>query len=105
MSKRDIFAEMMTGIGEMAAEREGKITLRQHALVAKAEPRISADEIVAIRKRHKMSQAVFARVIRTRASTLRNWEQGKAAPNPQAAMLLKLVDRHSDMLERLEAVS
>lgn len=105
MSKRDIFAEIMTGIGEMAAEREGKITLRQHRLEAKAQPRISADEIVAIRKRHNMSQEVFARVIRTKASTLKNWEQGKAEPNPQAAMLLKLVDRHADMLERLEAVS
>ncbi|WP_295460510.1 helix-turn-helix domain-containing protein [uncultured Pseudomonas sp.] len=104
MSKRDIFAEIMTGIGEMAAEREGKITLRQHKVEAKAQPKVSAKQIVAIRMRHKMSQEVFARVIRTKPATLRNWEQGKAKPNPQAAMLLKLVERHGDMLERMEEV-
>ncbi|MNF07631.1 Antitoxin igA-2 [compost metagenome] len=51
-----------------------------------------------------MSQEVFARCIRTKAATLRNWEQDKASPNPQAAMLLKLVEKYPDMLERLEAV-
>ncbi|WP_434574337.1 hypothetical protein [Pseudomonas sp. Z3-8] len=29
MKKRDLFAEMMQGVEEMAAHREGKITLRQ----------------------------------------------------------------------------
>jgi hypothetical protein len=32
MKKRDLFAEMMQGVEEMAAHREGKITLRQRSM-------------------------------------------------------------------------
>jgi len=104
MSKRDLFAEMMSGIDEMKAQREGKITLRQHHVKALDAPKVTSQEIVAIREGLRMSQEVFARCIRTKAATLRNWEQDKASPNPQAAMLLKLVEKYPDMLERLEAV-
>lgn len=51
-----------------------------------------------------MSQAVFARRIRTSTETLRNWEQQKFRPNTQAALLIKLVEQYPDMVERLEAV-
>lgn len=51
-----------------------------------------------------MSQTVFARRIRTKAATLRNWEQEKSKPNPQAALLIKLVEQFPYMVERLEAV-
>ena len=34
MKKRDLFAEMMQGVSEMAAQREGKITLRQNTVEA-----------------------------------------------------------------------
>ena len=104
MKKRDLFAEMMEGIGEMKAQREGKITLRQHRVKAQEAPAVTPQEIVAIRERHHMSQEVFARHIRTKPATLKNWEQAKASPNPQAVMLLKLVDKYPDMLDRLEAV-
>jgi putative transcriptional regulator len=51
-----------------------------------------------------MSQQVFARRIRTSPETLRNWEQDKSKPNAQAAVLIKLVERYPDMLDRLAAV-
>lgn len=104
MKKRDLFAELMDGIGEMKAQREGKITLRHHKVSAVEPPKVSSADIVAIRERHHMSQEVFARHIRTKPATLKNWEQNKATPNPQAAMLLKLVDKYPDMLQRLEAI-
>lgn len=104
MRERDLFAEMMEGIGDMKAQREGKITLRQHRLQTLEAPTVSAQEIVAIRERHHMSQEVFARHIRTKPATLKNWEQAKASPSPHAAMLLKLVERYPDMLDRLGAI-
>ncbi|WP_447651630.1 helix-turn-helix domain-containing protein [Pseudomonas abietaniphila] len=102
--KRDLFAEMMQGIEEMAAHREGKITLRSDTYERKPAPDVSAQEIVALRERLHMSQNVFARRIRTSASTLRNWEQEKSKPNAQAALLIKLVEKFPDMVERLNAV-
>ncbi|WP_249672048.1 helix-turn-helix domain-containing protein [Pseudomonas abieticivorans] len=104
MKKRDLFSEMMQGVAEMAAQREGKITLRQHTIEDKPAPEISAQEIVALRDKLHMSQSVFARRIRTSTSTLRNWEQEKSKPNAQAALLIKLVEQYPDMVERLGTV-
>ncbi|WP_404419941.1 helix-turn-helix domain-containing protein [Marinospirillum sp.] len=104
MKKRNLFDELMQGVDEMAAHREGKITLRQIALEEKPAPQITAAEIISLREKMHMSQAVFARHIRTSTETLRNWEREKAKPNTQAALLIKLVAQYPDMVERLEAV-
>lgn len=104
MKKRDLFAEMMQGVSEMAAQREGKITLRQNTVEDKPAPKVSAQEIVALRGKLHMSQTVFARRIRTSPGTLRNWEQDKSKPNAQAALLIKLVEKFPDMVDRLGAV-
>lgn len=104
MKKRNLFAELMQGVDDMAAQREGKITLRKTALEAKPAPQVTAEEIISLRTRMKMSQAVFARYMRTSTETLRNWEQEKSKPNAQAALLIKLVEQYPDMAERLEAV-
>lgn len=104
MKKRDLFAEMMQCVGEMAAHREGKITLRQYEVEEKPAPEVSASEIVALRKKMHMSQQVFARRFRISTGTLRKWEQDKAKPNAQAAVLIKLVEQYPDMAERLAAI-
>lgn len=101
MKKRSLFAEMMTGVTDMAAHREGKITLRETAVEKLPAPDVTAAEIVALRKKMRMSQQVFARRIRTSAETLRNWEQDKSRPNAQAALLIRLVSKYPDTIERL----
>jgi uncharacterized membrane protein len=35
---------------------------------------------------------------------LENWEQGRARPNPQAALLISLVKKFPDLVERLANV-
>ena len=104
MKKRNLFTELMQGVDEMGAQREGKITLRQCEVELPAPVAISAAEIVAIREKMKMSQSVFARRVHVKPSTLRNWERSKSQPNEQAAVLLKLVDQYPDMIDRLAAV-
>lgn len=104
MKKRDLFAELMQGVDEMAAQREGKITLRNTTIENMPAPEIDAQEIVALREKLNMSQAVFAKRIRTSPSTLRNWEQEKSRPNAQAALLIRLVEKFPDMVERLATV-
>lgn len=104
MKKRNLFDEMIQGVEEMAAHREGKITLRQVKVDEKPAPAVTAQEIVALRKKMRMSQRVFAMRIRTSTETLRNWEQNKSKPNAQAALLIKLVERYPDMTDRLASV-
>ena len=53
---------------------------------------ISANEVKAIREKLNLSQAVFAHRLRTSVRTYQGWEQGKTKPNPQAALLLRMVE-------------
>jgi len=36
--------------------------------------------------------------------TLENWEQGRAKPNAQAALLIRLVQRYPDTVRRLAQI-
>ncbi|MBF6631073.1 MAG: addiction module antitoxin [Comamonas sp.] len=51
-----------------------------------------------------LSRAVFARYLRTNPRTLENWEQGRAKPNAQAALIMRLVEKFPDTVQRLATV-
>jgi putative transcriptional regulator len=104
MKKRNLFAEITEGFDALAHERAGKLTLRTHEVALKPAPEISADELLALRERLHLSRPVFAGYLRTNPRTLENWEQGRARPNAQAALLIRLVERYPDTVERLAAV-
>lgn len=104
MAKRDLFAELMQGVDEMARQRQGKITLREVPVEAQPVSIVTAEEIVALRQKLHLSQSVFAQKLRLNPETLKNWEQSKSKPNGQAALLIKLVEKYPDMIERLASV-
>ncbi|MEQ9379236.1 MAG: hypothetical protein RJP95_00100 [Pirellulales bacterium] len=105
MKKRNVFDELVQGFDDLQAEREGKITLKSTELEALQPIAISAAQITAIRERLNYSQGVFAALLRTKLSTLQNWEQDRAKPNAQAALLLKLVESDpEDILGKLSAL-
>lgn len=104
MSKRSLFAELTEGFDALAAERQGKITLKRHAIEANPAPEVSAADLVQLRQRLNLSRSVFARYLRTNERTLENWEQGRARPNAQAALLIRLVERYPDTVDRLAAI-
>jgi len=105
MAKRDLFNELMEGFDALKKEREGKITLRTTEIDIPRPIEMSPRQIAKIRKEHNYSQAVFARMLSTKVSTLRNWEQGRSEPNAQAKVLLKLVDTAPDVLVALARVT
>ena len=102
--KRKLFDEMMEGVEAMRKQREGKITLRTHAIEDLPTLDIDADLIRETRKRLHISRAVFARCLRVSARTLENWEQGRAKPNAQAAALILMVRKYPDTLKRLSSL-
>ena len=104
MTKRDIFSELVEGFDALKAEREGKLTLRQVKAQSKPVPVLAPQEMLAIREQLHLSRPVFARYLRTNPRTLENWEQGRAKPNAQAALLIRMVAQFPDMVQRLEAV-
>lgn len=101
MKKRKLFAEISEGFEALAEERIGKRTLRSVALETKPVVEISASELVALRESLHLSRAVLANYLRTNLRTLENWEQGRAKPNAQAALLIRLVEKFPDTVERL----
>jgi putative transcriptional regulator len=104
MKKRNLFAEIAEGFDALAEERAGKRTLRTYEVELKPAPEVSAGELLALRERLHLSRPVFASYLRTNPRTLENWEQGRARPNAQAALLIRLVERFPDTVERLAAV-
>jgi len=102
--KRDLFAELSEGMSALAEARQGKRTLRTHAVEFKPAPQVTPRELVRVRKQLKLSRALFAVYLRTNPRTLENWEQGRARPNAQAALLISLVKRYPDTVQRLAAI-
>src|SRR5213075_691938 len=93
-AKRDVFAELTEGMTALAESREGKRTLRTHVVEFKPAPTITPKELIRVRENLNMSRALFAVYLRTNVRTLENWEQGRAKPNAQAALLINLVKRY-----------
>ena len=79
-------------------------TLRTHSEPIKSAPELTSTEITRLRKELKVSRAVLAAWLRTNVRTLENWEQGRAAPNAQAALLIHLVKQYPDTIQRLAAL-
>lgn len=103
-TKRHLFAELMEGVGALADARAGKITLRTVDVKETAPADVTAGELVALRQRLNVSRAVMAARLRTNLRTLENWEQGRAKPNAQAALLIRLVEHYPETLDRLAVV-
>ncbi|KXW58649.1 helix-turn-helix domain-containing protein [Ferrovum myxofaciens] len=104
MKNRNLFAEIAEGFNALAEERAGKRTLRTHEVDMIPTSEVTADELLALREKLNLSRPVFARYLRTNPRTLENWEQGRARPNAQAALLIRLVERYPDTMERLATV-
>jgi putative transcriptional regulator len=103
-AKRDLFAELTEGMDALADARQGKRTLRTHSIKYKPAPVLTPKELIRVRKKLKLSRALFAVYLRTNVRTLENWEQGRAKPNAQAALLINLVKLYPDTVQRLASI-
>jgi putative transcriptional regulator len=104
MKKRNLFNELLDGVDDMGKQREGKLTLRQHVVTTAPAPTVAASEIIHLRESLKLSQAVFANYLRVNVRTLQNWEQDRAKPNAQAAVLIRLVESDPQTLKKLASL-
>ena len=88
----------------LAEARQGKRTLRTHALEYKPAPKVTPKQLIRVREDLKISRALFAAYLRTNVRTLENWEQGRARPNAQAALLINLIEQYPDTVGRLATI-
>ncbi len=104
MKKRNLFADVSEGFVALADGRAGRLTLRTSAVEIKRAVEISASDLLALRERLRLSRPILAAYLRTNPRTLENWEQGRAKPNAQAALLIRLVEKFPDTVERIAAL-
>ncbi len=87
--KKDVFEELAASV------REGGAILR-----GKAKPswtfEIAGDRIQQMRGGIALSQGEFATLLGISIGTLRNWEQGRRAPDGPARVLLQVIAKHPD---------
>ena len=103
-AKRELFAELTEGMNTLADARHGKRTLRTHSIEFKPAPTVTPRELIRLRKNLNLSRALFAVYLRTNVRTLENWEQGRAKPNAQAALLINLVKHYPDTVKLLASI-
>jgi len=94
--KNDMFEAIHSAASGM--EKAGVIkkqTMREYdaMCIAKPIPMTSA-AIIKLRRKHHLSQPVFASYLNVSSSTVEKWESGDKKPSGAATRLLSIVDKH-----------
>jgi putative transcriptional regulator len=87
MPKRDIGLEILEGLQEIKAYKEGKLKLKTRKLEEPSSPK-------KIRARLKLSQAAFAALMGVSLRTVQDWEQGRRKPSGPAKSLLRIAEHY-----------
>lgn len=90
-AERDVWKEVLEGVKEIKAGG-GKRT--------KTQP---ISQIVRVRLKSGLSQAQFAAALGVSKRTLEQWEQGRRQPSGAAKQLLKIAERHPEVLIEVTA--
>ena len=90
--KKELFEELMQSVQEMKAIRAGR------AKPSRTFSAEQADDVVAVRKKLKLSQQRFAQLLGISENTLQNWEQGRRRPSGAARVLLRVAAHHPEVI-------
>jgi len=87
--KQNLFDELVASVREGGAILRGEIAPSRRFL-------IKGSDIKRIRITYKLSQLDFAALLGISVATLRNWEQGRRAPEGSARILLQVAAKHPE---------
>ena len=90
-AERDIWKEVLEGVKEIQAGGGKRTKVKQGSLV------------VRVRLKSGLSQSQFAAAIGVSKRTLEQWEQGRRSPSGAAKQLLKIAERHPEVLIEIAA--
>ena len=86
MSERDIGQEILDGIREIKAFKQGK---KEWVVRELSEP----SSVRVIRQKLALSQAAFAALMGVSVRTIQDWEQGRREPSGPAKSLLRIAEQ------------
>lgn len=90
-ARRDIWQEVLDGVREIQAGGGKRYAV---------EPKLP---LVQVRLKTGLSQAQFAALLGVSKRTLEQWEQGRREPSGAARSLLKIAERHPEVLREIAA--
>jgi len=90
-AERDVWQEVLEGVKEIKAGggRRNKVQ--------------PTSQVVQVRLKSGLSQAQFAAALGVSKRTLEQWEQGRREPSGAAKQLLKIAERHPEVLIEIAA--
>jgi putative transcriptional regulator len=95
-----IYDELATSLEDSIAFSRGELSLATTTL-PKAPPKRQPAQIVELRHRLCMSQAVFAALINVSPKTVQGWEQGLRKPSQAALRMLEVIDENPGVVGRI----
>jgi len=90
--KDELFQELTESIREMKSIEAGTRKPSRVYKIDKSNPAQAA------RIQLKLSQEKFAKLLGVSVATLRNWEQGRREPTGAAKVLLRVAQKHPEVL-------
>lgn len=86
---RDVWAEVLVAVDEIRAGGGKRYTAVPKTAVARA------------RLKSGLTQAQFAELLGISRRTLEHWEQGRREPSGAARTLIKIADKHPEILKEM----
>ncbi|OQW94206.1 MAG: XRE family transcriptional regulator [Beggiatoa sp. IS2] len=83
---RNLGEELLQSVREMKADQKNRIT------------QVSVSWINEVRLKTGLSQNAFAELLGVSVRTLQDWEQGRREPSGAARTLLKIAEKHPNIL-------
>ena len=90
-AERDVWQEVLDGVREIKAGRGTRTKVE------------AKSRVVRVRLKSGLSQAQFAAALGVSKRTLEQWEQGRREPSGAAKQLLKIAERHPEVLIEVAA--
>ena len=94
--RKTLAERLKQGLTEGIEHARGERTLVAQAIDAPPGRDYTGEQVAAIRKRHGLTQAAFARVLMVSVKTLQSWEQGARRPSRPTMRLLQVFDEPAE---------
>jgi len=86
-------------LGGVEALHKGEPLTRREAVVVSSPPQMTPEEVIRLRRRRlKVSQHVFARLLNVAPATVQAWEQGRNVATGATLRLLRLAEKQPSIL-------
>jgi len=98
--RMSVFEQIKTGLDQSMAYSRGELSLKTTTLPLPPPP-ASRAKVIALRKRLKMSQSVFAAALNVSTKLVQSWEQGTRKPDRGELRLIEILVKEPEVVSNL----